>query len=188
MAKTEGGGTHPRWSGIALSEDARLELSAMGREILRAAEAARDHVPRRAISAPRVLNEAFAYAHPSSFSRGMRVESKGAATLYLSGTASIDAGGRTVYPGDFAAQLLRTYRNLTELLTVERASWRDVIRTTCYLRDIERDYDLFNDIRTAFLAEAGCDPLPASTAIQARLCRSELLVEIEAIAVLPAGR
>ena len=33
----------------------------------------------------------------------------------------------------------------------------------------------------------GLDPLPASTGIQARLCRSDLLVEIEAIAVLPGS-
>jgi enamine deaminase RidA (YjgF/YER057c/UK114 family) len=118
----------------------------------------------------------------------MRVELPGATMLLLSGTASIDEEGRTVHRGDFAAQLLRTYRNLTELLRAEGADWRDVVRTTCYLRDIERDYDLFNALRTAFLAEAGCRPLPASTAIQARLCRSDLLVEIEAIAMLPAGR
>ncbi len=31
----------------------------------------------------------------------------------------------------------------------------------------------------------GLDPLPASTGIQARICRSDLLVEIEAIAIVP---
>jgi enamine deaminase RidA (YjgF/YER057c/UK114 family) len=141
-------------------------------------------VAKRAISAPDVLNEAHAYARPSSFSRGMRLELPGASLLFLSGTASIDEHGATVHEGDFAAQCLRTYRNLTRLLEVEGADWRDVVRTTCYLRDIERDYALFNLLRTWFVARAGCDPLPASTAIQARLCRSDLLVEIEAIAVL----
>lgn len=146
------------------------------------------HLPKKAISAPRSLNEAFDYEHPSSFSRGMRVELPGATMLFLSGTASIDEEGRTVHVGDFAAQLFRTYHNLTELLSAEGATWRDVVRTTCYLRDIERDYDLFNAIRTQFLTGKGCDPLPASTAIQARLCRSELLVEIEAIAMVPSPR
>jgi len=142
-------------------------------------------IAKRAISAPEVLNEAHAYERPSSFSRGMRLALPGATMLFLSGTASIDESGATVHEGDFAAQCLRTYRNLTRLLEGEGADWRDVVRTTCYLRDIERDYAAFNQLRTWFLARAGCDPLPASTAIQARLCRSELLVEIEAIAVLP---
>ena len=113
----------------------------------------------------------------------MRLDLPGATLLFLSGTASIDEHGATVHEGDFAAQCLRTYRNLTRLLEAEGADWRDVVRTTCYLRDIERDYAAFNQLRTWFVAAAGCDPLPASTAIQARLCRSELLVEIEAIAV-----
>jgi enamine deaminase RidA (YjgF/YER057c/UK114 family) len=60
----------------------------------------------------------------------------------------------------------------------------DVVRTTCYLRDIERDYDEFNLIRTEFFSAMDLDPLPASTGVQARLCRSDLLVEIEAHAIL----
>jgi hypothetical protein len=57
------------------------------------------------------------------------------------------------------------------------------VRTSCYLRDIDRDYDVFNAGRTAFFKEQGLDPLPASTGIQAHLCRPELLIEIEAIAM-----
>ena len=52
-------------------------------------------------------------------------------------------------------------------------------RTTCYLRDIERDYEAFNEERTQFFAEQGLDPLPASTGIQAILCRPELLIEMK---------
>ena len=57
------------------------------------------------------------------------------------------------------------------------------MRTTCYLRDIDRDYEAFNEERTAFFKAQGLDPLPASTGIEAKLCRPELLVEIEAIAM-----
>ena len=53
--------------------------------------------------------------------------------------------------------------------------------------DIERDYKDFNEIRTQFYREMGLDPLPASTGIQARLCREDLLVEIEAFAFIPNG-
>jgi enamine deaminase RidA (YjgF/YER057c/UK114 family) len=57
------------------------------------------------------------------------------------------------------------------------------ILRVCYLRDIERDYEAFNEERTAFFGEQGLDPLPASTGIQAILCRPELLIEVEAIAM-----
>ena len=91
--------------------------------------------------------------------------------------------GRSVHVGDFRAQLRRTYQNITGLLEAEGATWHDIVRTTCYLRDIERDYEAFNEERTEFFREQGLDPVPASTGIQAILCRPELLVEIEAIAM-----
>ena len=88
----------------------------------------------------------------------------------------------------FALQTLRTYRNITELLAAEGATWKDIVRTTCYLRDIERDYAAFNEIRTQFFKEQGLDPLPASTGIQAILCRPDLLVEMEAMAIFDASK
>jgi enamine deaminase RidA (YjgF/YER057c/UK114 family) len=140
-------------------------------------------VKKRAITNHEVLNEAHAYAKPSSFSRGMRIDLNGLTILLISGTASIDERGESVHIGDFRAQMRRTLANITGLLTSEGCTWHDIVRTTCYLRDIERDYEAFNEERTAFFAEQGLDPLPASTGIQAILCRPELLVEIEAIAM-----
>ena len=89
----------------------------------------------------------------------------------------------SVHIGDFRAQMRRTYQNITALLAAEGATWHDIVRTTCYLRDIDRDYAEFNEERTAFFKEQGLDPLPASTGIEAKLCRPELLVEMEAIAM-----
>ncbi len=137
---------------------------------------------KSAISAINVLNEASDYK--SSFSRGLRINLNGLTILLISGTASIDEHGQTVHIGDFRAQLRRIYYNITGLLKSEGATWRDIVRTTCYLRDIERDYAAFNEERTRFFEEQELDPLPASTAIQATLCRQELLIEIEAIAIL----
>ena len=112
-------------------------------------------IEKKAVCAPRALNEAYDYEKPSSFSRAMRLEFGNVAVLLISGTASIGANGESLH----------------------------VVRTTCYLRDIERDYAAFNEERTAFYREQDLDPLPASTGIQAILCRPELLVEIEGIAI-----
>jgi 2-iminobutanoate/2-iminopropanoate deaminase len=147
---------------------------------------AKSPVRKRAITNHGVLNEAYAYAKPSSFSRGMRIDLNGLVILLISGTASIDEQGNSVHIGDFRAQLRRTFSNITGLLASEGATWHDIVRTTCYLRDIDRDYAAFNEERTAFMKEQGLDPLPASTGIQATLCRPELLVEIEAIAMFRA--
>jgi 2-iminobutanoate/2-iminopropanoate deaminase len=143
------------------------------------------HLPikKRAVTNHLVLNEAYSYAKPSSFSRGMRIDLNGLTILLISGTASIDEHGKSVHIGDFRAQMRRTLANITGLLESEGCTWHDIVRTTCYLRDIDRDYEAFNQERTAFFKEQGLDPLPASTGIEAKLCRPELLVEIEAIAM-----
>jgi enamine deaminase RidA (YjgF/YER057c/UK114 family) len=152
-----------------------------------AAVEARLPLAKQAISAPSVLNEAYAYDRPSSFSRALSFDIGDVTLLLISGTASVDEDGATVHVGDFRAQCWRTYRNISTLLESAGMSWHDIVRTTCYLRDIERDYRDFNEVRTAFFSWLGLDPLPASTGIQARLCREDLLIEIEAIAVARHG-
>jgi 2-iminobutanoate/2-iminopropanoate deaminase len=135
------------------------------------------------VHAPQVINEAYDYQKPSSFSRALRLEFGDYKVLLISGTASVNEEGKAEHIGDFKAQLWRTYVNITNLLAAEGMSWHDVVRTTNYLRDIERDYAEFNKIRTTFYRWLNLDPLPASTGIQARLCWETLLVEIEAYAV-----
>lgn len=142
-------------------------------------------VVKRAISAPEVLNEAYDYQRPSSFSRALRVEVGEVAVLLISGTASVDESGKSVHVGDFRAQTRRMLQNVTALLEHGGGTWKDVVRTWYYLRDIDRDYAAFNEERTAFYAEQGLDPLPASTGVEAKLCRPELLVEMEAVAIFP---
>ena len=148
-------------------------------------EVVNGQVTKRAISNPSVLNEATSYG--SAFSRGMRIDLNGLVILLISGTASIDSQGHTAHVGDLRGQVRRTFDNITGLLAREGATWHDIVRTTCYLRDIERDYKAFNEERSAFYKEQGLDPLPASTGIQAILCRPDLLVEIEAIAMFRCG-
>jgi 2-iminobutanoate/2-iminopropanoate deaminase len=176
--------------GIYYTEAERAERRALGLPpcepapagILQKLPKGRTPVSKKAISSPGVLNEAPQYG--SAFTRGLRVDLPGGVThLLISGTASVGANGETLYPGDFRAQLWRTYHNITRLLESEGATWHDIVRTTCYIRDIERDYKEFNSIRNEFFTALGLDPFPASTGIQARICRSDLLIEIEALAI-----
>jgi enamine deaminase RidA (YjgF/YER057c/UK114 family) len=143
----------------------------------------RPPIEKLVVHAPHVINEAYNYQKPSSFSRALRLDFGGHKVLLISGTASVNEEGKAEHIGDFKAQLWRTYVNITNLLSAEGMSWHDVVRTTNYLRDIERDYAEFNKIRTSFYTWMKLDPLPASTGIQARLCWETLLVEIEVYAI-----
>lgn len=144
-------------------------------------------IRKSAIHNPAVLGEAYHYPRKVSFSRGMRVEFNGCVMLFISGTASVDDQGQSIHPGDFPAQTRRAFENIKGLLTSEGADWHDVVRTTCYVADF-RNYELFNQVRNRFYEEEGLDPFPASTCVQANICRPELLVEIEALAIMPGDR
>jgi len=136
----------------------------------------------------RALNEAYDYETPVPFTRGMRVELPGYSLILISGTASVNEQGRSIHVGDISAQSWRTFENIEALLASEGADWHDVVRTTCYLRDMSRDYEAFNEVRHAFYLERELVPFPASTGIQVTLCREDLLVEIEAMAIVPPDR
>lgn len=144
-------------------------------------------VPKRPIENPDVLNEAYDYPKKVSFVRGMRVDLDNCVMMFISGTASVNEYGESIHPGDVKAQTRRALTNIKALLESEGADWHDIVRATCYLADF-RTYDEFNEVRNAFFEEEELDPLPASTCIEARICRADLLVEIEAIAMIPRDR
>lgn len=144
----------------------------------------RESVRKHEVHVQETLSEASEYfPRPSSFSRALCLEIGDYKTLLISGTASVDENGKSIHIGDFRAQCWRTYRNITELLKAEEMTWHDVVRTSCYLRDMSRDYNDFNEVRTTFFQWLGLEVLPASTGIQATICREDLLVEIEGIAI-----
>jgi len=179
---TDGECTEMKKLGI-LSDDNKLIQS-----VYPAMHKERPAIEKHVTHAPHVINEAYDYQKPSSFSRALRLDFGGHKVLLISGTASVNEEGKAEHIGDFKAQLWRTYVNITNLLAAECMSWHDVVRTTNYLRDIERDYAEFNKIRTSFYNWLNLDPLPASTGIQARLCWETLLIEIEVYAICKSNQ
>ena len=139
---------------------------------------------KKVITNHEVLNEAYSYEKPSGFSRGIKIELNGVNFLFISGTASIDNDGKSIHIGDFKKQTLRTYYNIKKLLEAEGATWRDVVKTTVYIKDIKKYYDEFNKLRLSFFKEENVFPYPASVGVQAVLCREELLIEMDAIAIV----
>jgi chorismate lyase / 3-hydroxybenzoate synthase len=118
-----------------------------------------------------------------TFSRAVLVPvSASELTLLISGTASI-VGSASVHPGDVKGQTEETLRNLQAVIPAahERGSARfELPSMTCtvYVRhaaDVEQ-------VRRGFEAAVGADSHAARRALylQADICRSDLLVEIEA--------
>jgi enamine deaminase RidA (YjgF/YER057c/UK114 family) len=72
-------------------------------------------------------------------------------------------------PGTFREQSDRMFARCRRLLQSHGVRFPDVLRTWCYLDDIDHTYADFNHSRNAFFAVEGVKRLPASTGIEARL-------------------
>jgi enamine deaminase RidA (YjgF/YER057c/UK114 family) len=133
--------------------------------------------PVRTVMTAPTLNEASSYG--SDFARGVRMVEANKIALHVSGTASIDEGGRTAHPGDFEAQADRMLANVAALLEGQGATFGDVVSAVTYLKDPADGERLRQRCR-----EAGFEGFPNALVV-APICRPDLLCETEALAVLP---
>ena len=99
--------------------------------------------------------------------------------VFVSGCAATDASGRTVGGNDVIAQTRQVHENLKRCLAAAGATFADVCKVTVFLKRIE-DREQVNTVRKEYFGSHR----PASTLVEARLAREDLLVEIEATAVL----
>jgi len=104
-------------------------------------------------------------------------------TIWLSGAVAFDSDGNIVGEGDLYAQTKKTFQNLAEALESAGSSLADVVKINTFLTDLSR-YSEYGKART----EAFPNGVPASTVVgTTALVRPELLVEVEAIAVIGSG-
>jgi enamine deaminase RidA (YjgF/YER057c/UK114 family) len=94
--------------------------------------------------------------------------------ILLSGTASIDEHGKTVYQNDMRAQIRKTFHVVQALIEKEGATLADINEATVFLKD-EKDIDLYWEVAE----ELNVVDLPAIFMV-ADVCRADLLFEIDA--------
>jgi enamine deaminase RidA (YjgF/YER057c/UK114 family) len=96
----------------------------------------------------------------------------------VSGTASIEPGGRTVWVGDITGQIDRTMEVVAAILHSRGMGFGDVTRATCYYQRPD-DRAGFEFWRTAHHQMAM--PVVDTHSV---VCRGDLLFEIELDAVM----
>jgi reactive intermediate/imine deaminase len=127
---------------------------------------------KRRFLSPETLPPPFGYSHV--------VDAPAGRVVYLSGQVPLDATGRLVGEGDFAAQVRQVFENLTAALEAADSSWNDVVKLNYFVRDVSQVASL-RTIRDEYV---NVDQPPASTLVEvSRLFRDDVLVEIEAVAI-----
>jgi len=114
-----------------------------------------------------------ALRYGSSFSRAVEVAAPDHRRLYLSGTASIDPGGKTAHVGDIEKQIELTMRVVGAILASRGMGWDNVSRAVAY---VERATHA--SAFQAYRLGAGLAQLPV-VIVENPLCRGDLLFEIE---------
>ncbi|MEW6640070.1 MAG: RidA family protein [Pseudomonadota bacterium] len=105
---------------------------------------------------------------------------------FISGQVAYDGAGHLVGAGDLAAQTRQVMQNLSDALQAVGADFSHVAKLTIFVKDLdEAAVATIREVRADFLSPTAP---PTSTMIGVTaLVRPELLVEIEAYAVLPAS-
>lgn len=103
--------------------------------------------------------------------------------VFTAGACPLDPTGRTTPVGDLVGQCHQAITNLTIALQAAGADLSDVVKTTIYVASDQRE-----DLRAAWTAiSAYFAPHPPSTLLGVTvLGYADQLVEVEAIAVIPA--
>jgi len=104
--------------------------------------------------------------------------------LHVSGQVAQDATGSVMGKGDIRAQTRQVLENIRTVLASAGGTMDDVARVTVYVTDMSGLAQI-HEVRGQYFRR----PYPASTLVEVkRLVKPEYLIEIDAVAVIPADR
>jgi enamine deaminase RidA (YjgF/YER057c/UK114 family) len=119
-----------------------------------------------------------ALKYGSSFSRAIELSQAHCKRVIVSGTASIEPGGDTMYLDDAPRQIDLTMRVVLAILESRGASWSDVTRAIAYFQSERYHQDYVN-----YCNDNGIPDMPAIIT-ENDICRDDLLFEIEVDAIV----
>src|SRR5215212_7599194 len=123
---------------------------------------------------PSAVHQPVGYSHIA--------ETRGGRKIYISGQVALDPAGNLVGPNDLQAQAAQIFKNLEAALAAVGASFDHIVKFTYFLLDISQ-IAAVRAVRDQYI---NTQRPPASSAVEVRrLFRDDVLIEVEAIAVIP---
>jgi len=139
-------------------------------------EPSKNGFDRKAINPPGLYDASKWYAHV--------VKVRGGTTVFIAGQVAYNEKKELIGKGDLSAQAVRAFKNLKTALRAGGASPADVVKINVYIVNYKEDKIgvLEEGLNECF----GKDRNFASTVVGVQaLARDELLIEVEAVAVVP---
>ena|SRR5215213_936958 len=100
--------------------------------------------------------------------------------VFTAGQIPLDPVTKLVVPGGIAEQTERVMQNLEAILAASGSSFERVVKTTCFLANLD-DFAAFNEVYSTWF---GANP-PARSTVQAAKLPLSVLVEVECMALIP---
>ena len=101
--------------------------------------------------------------------------------VFTSGQIPLDPATMTLVTGSIEVQTEQVMKNLLAVLEAAGATATTVVKTTCFLKNME-DFTAFNAVYAKYLGEAA----PARSCVEVARLPKDVLVEVEAIAHVAA--
>ena len=98
--------------------------------------------------------------------------------LFASGQIPTDPKTGAIVEGDISAQTRRVFENLAAVLKAANLSFKDVVKTTVFLADMD-DFSAMNEVYGAYFSE----PFPARATVQVARLPKDARVEIDLVAM-----
>ncbi|HEK2851182.1 TPA: regulator, partial [Proteus mirabilis] len=108
------------------------------------------------------------------YSQAIKVENH----IYISGCCPFNTHDGSVMGNDIETQTLKAMNNLKAIIEAAGASMDDIVKTTCFIKDI-KDFPIFNNIYSSFFTSG---KYPARSCVEVSRLPKDVLIEIEAIA------
>ena len=119
---------------------------------------------------------------PKGYSHVARIDMGNAWMLIISGQVALDKEGNLVGKHDFARQTEMVYDNIIRIIQAAGGTKEHLVKTGIFILD-NKNLPALREIRNKYI---NTQKPPASTLVQVdKLYRDDLLIEIEATAVIP---
>lgn len=98
--------------------------------------------------------------------------------LFSSGQIPVNPENGEIVPGDVVSQAEQVMKNIGAILEEAGTDYRSVIKTTCFLSDMN-DFAAFNEVYAKYFTEK-----PARSCVAVKTLPKNVLCEVEVIAVV----